>query len=108
MNLQSRPLDLDGCSELEPALESERKSACNTSQGVEALRLRTLDTLHELSTACITTRRPLVRKSDKATAVKLYNPRFEEDFALGKDFDPDRCAILQFEHYIYISRCVQF
>ena len=24
--------------------------------------------------------------------VKLFNPRFEEEFAAGKDYDPDRCA----------------
>ena len=24
--------------------------------------------------------------------VKLFNPRFEEDFAAGKEYDPDRCA----------------
>lgn len=39
----------------------------------------------------LATRRPLVRKgTSKAAEVKLYNPRFEEDFAAGKDYDPDR------------------
>jgi hypothetical protein len=39
----------------------------------------------------VAARRPLVRKADKAAAVKLYNPRFEDDYVAGKDFDPDRC-----------------
>lgn len=25
--------------------------------------------------------------------MKLYNPRFEEEFVAGKDFDPDRCGL---------------
>lgn len=39
----------------------------------------------------LATRRALVRKAtSKAAEVKLFNPRFEEDFAAGKDYDPDR------------------
>ena len=37
-------------------------------------------------------RRPLVRRSTKAAAVRMFNPRFEDDFAAGKDYDPDRCG----------------
>jgi len=36
-------------------------------------------------------RNPLTRRSaTKAPEIKLLNPRFEEEFAAGKDFDPDR------------------
>eukprot|EP00898_Chlorokybus_atmophyticus_P003514 jgi/Chlat1/4163/Chrsp27S04265 len=39
---------------------------------------------------CLQTRRPLTMRARRATPVKQFNPRFEEDFALGKDYDPDR------------------
>lgn len=43
------------------------------------------------SAACIAARKPLTRRSaTRAPEVKLLNPRFEEEFAAGKDFDPDR------------------
>lgn len=36
-------------------------------------------------------RKPLTRSSaTKAPEIKLLNPRFEEEYAAGKDFDPDR------------------
>ena len=40
---------------------------------------------------CIAARKPLTRRSaTRAPEVKLLNPRFEEEFAAGKDFDLDR------------------
>ena len=43
------------------------------------------------SAACIAARKPLTRRgATRAPEVKLLNPRFEEEFAAGKDFDPDR------------------
>lgn len=43
--------------------------------------------------AVLSKRKPLQRSAAaKAPAVKLYNPRFEEDFVSGKDYDPDRSA----------------
>jgi len=35
-------------------------------------------------------RQPLVRGPSAAAAPRMYNPRFEEDYAAGKDYDPDR------------------
>lgn len=66
---------------------------CYRIQGLDTLRVSTLADVHAKSAAAISARRPLVRKSNKAAAVKLYNPRFEEEYVAGKDFDPDRCEI---------------
>ena len=41
--------------------------------------------------ACMAIRKPLLRHSViQQPAVKQYTPRFEEDFARNKDYDPDR------------------
>ena len=37
-------------------------------------------------------RQPLQRRKVATQGLKTFNPRFEDDFAPGKDFDPDRCA----------------
>ena len=37
-------------------------------------------------------RQPLQRRKAAQQGLKTFNPRFEDDFALGKDFDPDRCS----------------
>lgn len=43
--------------------------------------------------ACLAARKPLVRHSiTQQPAIKQYTPRFEEDFARNKDYDPDRQA----------------
>lgn len=34
-----------------------------------------------------------MRRSTKAATVRMFNPRFEEDFAANKDYDPDRHAL---------------
>lgn len=59
-------------------------------QGVESLRAATAAKLKTAAATAVDRRRPLVRKSTKAQEVKLFNPQFEEEFAPGKDFDPDR------------------
>lgn len=47
--------------------------------------------LTQKSGECVQQRRPLVRKpASRAADVKQYNPQFEEDYAAGKDYDPDR------------------
>jgi hypothetical protein len=61
------------------------------SQGLDGLRASALADIQAKLAAAVATRRPLARKPDKAAAVKLYNPRFEDDYVAGKDFDPDRC-----------------
>ena len=43
--------------------------------------------------ACLAARKPLVRHSvTQQPSIKQYTPRFEEDFARNKDYDPDRQA----------------
>lgn len=43
--------------------------------------------------ACLAARKPLVRHTvTQQPAIKQYTPRFEEDFARNKDYDPDRQA----------------
>ena len=47
--------------------------------------------LAQKTQACIQQRRPLVRRpASRAADVKQYNPQFEEEYAAGKDYDPDR------------------
>lgn len=47
--------------------------------------------LAQASGQCLVSRKPLVRRSaTKAPEIRLLNPRFEEEYAAGKDFDPDR------------------
>ena len=40
---------------------------------------------------CIQQRKRM-QKAKLKKEIKQYNPRFEEDFNAGKDYDPDRCA----------------
>ena len=46
--------------------------------------------LEEGCKAVLGKRRPLTRDAKAKPEVKLFNPRFEDDFATGKDYDPDR------------------
>ena len=51
------------------------------------------------------TRQPLVRRPSAAAAPRMYNPRFEEDYAAGKDYDPDRSVtIVSLRMSVYIAR----
>ena len=44
--------------------------------------------------AVLSQRQPLRKHTQaKLPTVKLFNPRFEDDFVAGKDYDPDRCAV---------------
>lgn len=44
-----------------------------------------------LSSGVLSTRKPLVQSSRlRAPPAREFNPRFEEDFAKGHDYDPDR------------------
>ncbi len=71
----------------------------NAGQGESAVLPALLQTrceqllhrLHEAANLAVATRVPLVRQTlSKVPEIKRYAPRFEEDFALGKDYDPDR------------------
>ncbi|KAK9815549.1 hypothetical protein WJX72_005610 [[Myrmecia] bisecta] len=58
-----------------------------------AIRERVVEVLRSLTAAresAVAARRPLVKHAHKRPDFKLFNPRFEEDFATGKDYDPDR------------------
>ena len=65
-----------------------------TASPVQALLSRVEQAQTQLADAsrqCLASRKPLVRRSaTKAPEIKLLNPRFEEEYAAGKDFDPDR------------------
>ena len=46
------------------------------------------------SQECVARRRPLVRAPAKRVAdVKQFNPKFEDEFVVRKDYDPDRWAV---------------
>ena len=59
--------------------------------GLAALAADTLAALNKAAAAAASTRRPLVNASLlRLPEAKAYNPRFEEGYAQGKDYDPDR------------------
>lgn len=60
---------------------------------MEALRAAALEQLQQGSAAAQGSRRPLVRKGAGLPRLPTFNPQFEEEFAPGKDFDPDRRVI---------------
>lgn len=59
-----------------------------------------IDQLTEASTSCVASRRPLVHAARAhagtlagvipSAQVRQFNPRFEEGFSTGRDYDPDR------------------
>ena len=59
--------------------------------------------MQQRSAAAVAVRKPLVRRSTKAAAVRMFNPRFEEDFAANKYYDPDRQARLRDDFVIQMS-----
>ena len=55
--------------------------------------MEVLEAVRQVRTEAVASRRPLIRKgATKNPEVKLFNPRFEEDFVAGKNYDPDRCC----------------
>jgi hypothetical protein len=64
-------------------------------QGLEEARAQVVAELEARCSAAVAARQPLVRLSSKAAEVRLFNPRFEEDYVASKDYDPDRCATSQ-------------
>ena len=60
-------------------------------QGLLSRVQQTQRQLVDASRQCLASRKPMVRRSaTKAPEIRLLNPRFEEEYAAGKDFDPDR------------------
>lgn len=60
-------------------------------QALEERRVEALEAVRRARAEAVASRRPLVRKGAvKNAEVKLFNPRFEEDFVAGKNYDPDR------------------
>jgi hypothetical protein len=67
--------------------------AVHVPQALEGQRQSTLAAISAAAAERLAQRRPLVRAAAaRQPEVKLFNPRFEEDFAAGKEYDPDRCA----------------
>ena len=67
------------------------------------MRGSTLAHVQAKSAAAVAAQQPLARKPDKAAAMKLYNPRFEDDYVAGKDFDPDRCRAARHKQGVLFS-----
>ncbi|CAL8463440.1 g2974 [Coccomyxa elongata] len=60
-------------------------------KALEERRVEVLEAVRQVRTDASASRRPLVRRgATKNPEVKLFNPRFEEDFVAGKNYDPDR------------------
>ncbi|PRW57304.1 Nucleolar 14 [Chlorella sorokiniana] len=65
--------------------------AALVAPGLAALCRRAIETLEASAAAAQGARRPLFNVHLlKVAEKKQYNPRFEEDFVSGKDYDPDR------------------
>ncbi|KAK9839415.1 hypothetical protein WJX81_000656 [Elliptochloris bilobata] len=82
---------------LAPAMSALRAlGAAGLPQALETQRRGALAALEAAAAARIAARRPLQRRGAtsaalaRAPAAKMYNPRFEEDYAAGRDNDPDR------------------
>jgi nucleolar protein 14 len=50
---------------------------------------KAVEALRQAGAAAVASRRPMIQRI-KPKAITTYNPKFREDFAPGKDFDPDR------------------
>lgn len=62
-------------------------------QALEKRQVEVLKAVRQVRTHAVASRRPLVRRNaTKNPEFKLFNPRFEEDFVAGKNYDPDRCC----------------
>eukprot|EP00889_Picochlorum_renovo_P001940 jgi/Picre1/28970/NNA_004364.t1 len=65
--------------------------ACYLDPELLTAAQRLADELRDKSDEISSKRKPVYISSiSKAPAVKQYNPRFEESYAKGKDYDPDR------------------
>jgi len=66
-------------------------SMVKTVPAIKQLAKEAVTKLETITRAAISKRRPLINPSlSKAPEAKSFNPRFEDDFATGKDYDPDR------------------
>lgn len=69
--------------------------------GLVELCRTTLAALDSAASSAASSRRPLYNVALLKVAEKRqYNPRFEEDFVSGKDYDPDRCGLARTIAYI--------
>ena len=86
------------CDVVLAVLQAQQSQDC-FMQALEAQRRDALAALEAATAKAIAERRPLQRRGAasaalaRAPVVKMYNPRFEEDFAAGRDYDPDRCGV---------------
>lgn len=72
-------------------LKKISSSLVKTAPAIKHLAKEAASKLETITTAAMSKRRPLINPSvSKAPEAKTFNPRFEDDFATGKDYDPDR------------------
>lgn len=74
---------------------SELGTRLNLPLELESLRRDALDKMEQTAAAALSARSPLVRKkaaggSAGGQARREFNPRFEDGFTKGRDYDPDR------------------
>jgi nucleolar protein 14 len=70
-----------------PTLETRPRGP----QELEERRAALSEKMGAACEACVAQRKKLVRRAGLAAPeIKQYNPRFEEEFVPGKDYDPDR------------------
>ncbi|CAD7704342.1 unnamed protein product [Ostreobium quekettii] len=63
-------------------------------QALRPMRRRLADAIRATSAQALSSRRPLVQSFRReASRMRLYNPRFEDDYAAGRDYDPDEDAV---------------
>ena len=73
----ARPTLLDICPLVQAVLDMQRELLALVAAGRQGI---------------LAGRQPLQRRKAAQQGLRTFNPRFEDDFALGKDFDPDRCG----------------
>ena len=71
---------------------SELPDNCPLVQAVLDMQRELLALVAARRQGILAGRQPLQRRKAAQQGMRTFNPRFEDDFALGKDFDPDRCA----------------
>eukprot|EP00271_Cylindrocystis_brebissonii_P001708 TRINITY_DN1198_c4_g1_i1.p1 TRINITY_DN1198_c4_g1~~TRINITY_DN1198_c4_g1_i1.p1 ORF type:complete len:1029 (+),score=344.93 TRINITY_DN1198_c4_g1_i1:40-3126(+) len=78
--------------ELFAPLEStlEALGACTLPGGVERAREELAGAVRRDAREILQTRLPLQMRAKRPEPIKMFNPKFEENFVLGRDYDPDR------------------
>ena len=67
----------------------ERSKVAKLSQPIKAIHSSTTSTISRMITHALAARRPLAMQAHKPIPIASYAPRFEDDFAPGRHYDPD-------------------